>query len=118
MTTRCPTGRRCRPVRWALSHCTSTSPTAGTACTSTHWTTTSHLAYVGKDKICPPTHPVLLPRLRVNVRYPTTGGPTTELASGGQFSGHADFFNVWVPSELRRLVKTCINAGITCDAKA
>ena len=78
----------------------------------------SHMAYVGKNKTCPPTHPVLLPRIRVNVRYPTTGGPTAALASGGQFSGHADFFNVWVPSELRRLVKTCINAGITCDAKA
>jgi hypothetical protein len=78
----------------------------------------SHLAYVGKGKVCPPTHPVMLPRLRINVRYPTTGGPTTELVSGGQYSGHADFFNVWVPAELKRLVKTCINAGITCDAKA
>lgn len=78
----------------------------------------SHMAYVGKGKVCPPTHPVLLPRIRVNVRYPTTGGATAALASGGQYSGHADFFNVWVPSELRRLVKTCINAGITCDAKA
>jgi hypothetical protein len=78
----------------------------------------SHLAYAGKGKVCPPTHPVLLPRLRINVRYPTTGGPTTELVSGGQYSGHADFFNVWVPKELKRLVKTCINAGITCDANA
>jgi hypothetical protein len=75
----------------------------------------SHLAYTGKGKICPPTHPVLLPRLRVNVRYATTGGPTTELVSGGQFSGHADFFNAWKPAELKRLVRTCINAGITCD---
>ena len=61
----------------------------------------SHMAYAGKGKTCPPTHPILLPRIRVNVRYPTTGGPTAVLASGGQFSGHADFFNVWVPSELR-----------------
>jgi hypothetical protein len=78
----------------------------------------SHLAYTGKGKVCPPTHPVLLPRLRVNVRYPTTGGPSTTLASGGQYSGHADFFNAWKPAELKRLVKTCINAGVTCDAKA
>lgn len=78
----------------------------------------SHMAYAGKGKVCPPTHPVPLPRLRVNVRYSTTGGPTAELVSGGQYSGHADFFNVWVPTELKRLVKTCINAGITCDAKA
>lgn len=78
----------------------------------------SHLAYTGKGKVCPPTHPVLLPRLRVNVRYATTGGPTTTLVSGGQFSGHADFFNAWKPGELKRLVRTCINAGLTCDAKA
>jgi hypothetical protein len=75
----------------------------------------SHLAYTGKGKVCPPTHPVLLPRLRLNVRYATTGGPTTELASGGQFSGHADFFNAWKPGEIKKLVKRCINAGITCD---
>ena len=56
--------------------------------------------------------------LRVNVHYPTTGGPGVALASGGQFSGHADFFNVWNSKELKRLVKTCINAGITCNAKA
>jgi hypothetical protein len=77
----------------------------------------SHLAYTGKGKVCPPTHPVLLPRLRVNVRYPTTGGPTTALASGGQYSGHADFFNAWKPGEIKRLVRKCINAGITCDVK-
>jgi hypothetical protein len=75
----------------------------------------SHLAYTGKGKVCPPTHPVLLPRLRLNIKYATTGGPTTELASGGQYSGHADFFNVWVPKELKRLVRSCINAGLTCD---
>ncbi|HEY3725129.1 MAG TPA: DUF1996 domain-containing protein [Acidimicrobiia bacterium] len=78
----------------------------------------SHLAYSSKDHTCPADHPVSIPRIRVNVRYPTTGGATAELASGGQYSGHADFFNVWVPKELKRLVKTCINAGITCDAKA
>ena len=59
----------------------------------------------------PAGYPVAIPRIHVNVRYPTTGGPTTELSSGGQYSGHADFFNVWVPKELKRLVKTCINRG-------
>ena len=77
----------------------------------------SHLAYNVKG-VCPAGYPVSIPRIRVNVRYPTTGGPTTELSSGGQYSGHADFFNVWVPKELKRLVKTCINAGIICNAKA
>jgi Domain of unknown function (DUF1996) len=78
----------------------------------------SHLAYHSKDGTCPAGYPVPIPRVRVNVHYPTIGGPGVALASGGQYSGHADFFNAWVPTGLRRLVKTCINAGITCNAKA
>jgi hypothetical protein len=78
----------------------------------------SHLAYHGKNGVCPPTHSVPIPRLRLNVLYPTTGGPSTELASKGQYSGHADFFNAWDPKELRRLVTKCINAGISCDVNA
>lgn len=74
----------------------------------------SHLAYHGPGGACPSGYPVPIPRLRMNVHYPSTGGPGVALASGGQFSGHADFFNGWDPKELRRLVKTCINAGITC----
>jgi hypothetical protein len=77
----------------------------------------SHLAYHGKNGVCPAGYPVPIPRVRVNVHYRSTGGPGVALASGGQYSGHADFFNAWVPAELRRLVKTCINAGIACNAK-
>jgi hypothetical protein len=78
----------------------------------------SHLTYHGKNGVCPPSYPVPIPRLRLNVVYPTTGGPSTELASMGQYSGHADFFNGWNPKELRRLVTTCINAGISCTVRA
>jgi hypothetical protein len=78
----------------------------------------SHLAYHEAGGVCPAGYPVPIPRVRVNVHYPTTGGPGVALASGGQYSGHADFFNVWNSKELMRLVKTCINAGITCNAKA
>ena len=77
----------------------------------------SHLAYHNKNGTCPAGYPVPIPRLRVNVHYPTRGGPGVALASGGQYSGHADFFNAWVPSELEHLVKTCINAGKICNAK-
>jgi Domain of unknown function (DUF1996) len=77
----------------------------------------SHLAYHSPNGTCPAGFPVPIPRVRVNVHYPTTGGPGVALASGGQFSGHADFFNAWVPSELHRLVKTCINAGKICKAQ-
>jgi hypothetical protein len=77
----------------------------------------SHLAYHGRRGRCPAGYPIPIPRLRVNVHYPTTGGPGVALASGGQYSGHADFFNAWVPAELHRLVKTCINAGVICKAQ-
>jgi hypothetical protein len=76
-----------------------------------------HLAYHGRKGTCPDGYPVPIPRLRMNVRYPTTGGPGVALASGGVYSGHADFFNVWNAKELRRLVRECINAGRVCDAR-
>ena len=76
----------------------------------------SHLAYHNTDGSCPAGFPVPIPRVRVNVHYPTTGGPGVALASGGQYSGHADFFNAWVPTELQHLVSTCINRGRLCNA--
>ena len=77
----------------------------------------THLAYHGRRGTCPAGYPVPIPRLRINVHYPTTGGPGVALASGGQYSGHADFFNAWNAKELRRLVHRCINAGRTCNAR-
>ena len=77
----------------------------------------SHLAYHNSDGTCPAGFPVPIPRVRVNVHYPTTGGSGVALASGGQYSGHADFFNAWVPSELQHLVRTCINQGRLCSAR-
>jgi Domain of unknown function (DUF1996) len=77
----------------------------------------SHLAYHNPNGSCPAGFPVPIPRLRMNVHYPTTGGPGVALASGGQYSGHADFFNAWVPSELQKLVSTCINTGRKCSAR-
>ena len=50
----------------------------------------AHMAY-SSGGTCPASHPVALPGLLLDVVYPVTGGPTTVLSSGGQFSGHADF---------------------------
>ena len=72
----------------------------------------SHMAY-NVNNACPGTHPVPVPRLRINVHYSTLGGAGTVLSSGGQYSGHADFFNGWNATELRRLVKLCIKGGLT-----
>jgi hypothetical protein len=76
----------------------------------------SHVAYPVRRR-CPSTHPHALPQISLIYRYPTTGGPGTTLASGGQFSGHADFFNAWNQGELQRLVDACLNALRHCGRR-
>src|SRR5262245_59634953 len=68
----------------------------------------SHLAYMRKGR-CPATHPVAVPTLEELYRYPIRGGDGISLASGGLFSGHADFINAWEPASFRRLVEACLN---------
>jgi hypothetical protein len=60
---------------------------------------------------------VAVPAVQVNVRYPSTGGAGLALASGGQFSGHADFFNAWNQTVLERLVNGCLNALRHCGQR-
>jgi hypothetical protein len=74
----------------------------------------SHTAYSVRGR-CPADHPVPLPALQVNIRYPSAGGPGLSLASGGQYSGHADFFNAWNQEVLTRLVDGCLNAPRHCQ---
>ena len=50
-------------------------------------------------------------------RYPTRGGDGFTLASGGQFSAHADFLNAWRPAALERLVDECLNALVHCGRR-
>jgi hypothetical protein len=73
----------------------------------------SHLAYAMRSR-CPVTHPVAVPAITVIFRYPTLGGDDFSLASGGQYSAHADFFNAWNPGELKKLVNGCLNALVHC----
>ncbi|HWH44682.1 MAG TPA: DUF1996 domain-containing protein [Thermoleophilaceae bacterium] len=78
----------------------------------------SHVAYAqlttGRTGDCPASHPTLLPRITMFIGYPTPGGRRFELASGGQFSAHADFLNAWDEQEQALLVEQCLNAGRTC----
>jgi hypothetical protein len=70
----------------------------------------SHMAYAA-DGVCPPSHPVAVPRLRLFVGYPRP--PATAaltLASGPMETAHADFFNAWQPEMLDTLVRHCLNA--------
>jgi hypothetical protein len=43
------------------------------------------------------------------IYYGVTGGPSAELASLGQFSGHADFVNAWDQRTLQALVDRYLN---------
>jgi hypothetical protein len=72
-----------------------------------------HMAYAVRGS-CPSTHPVPVPAIAQIYRYPTRGGEGFSLASGGQFSAHADFFNAWDPGALKRLVDGCLNALVHC----
>ncbi len=73
----------------------------------------SHAAYSMNGR-CPRTHPVELPAVALIVRYGVAGGTGFELASGGQYSAHADFFNAWTQPALRRLVGMCLNGLRHC----
>lgn len=73
-----------------------------------------HLAYaVGGT--CPPQHPVAVPELVVEVRYPIHGdGHDLVLASGQTITAHADFMNGWDQDKLEREVRTCLSRGRIC----
>jgi hypothetical protein len=73
----------------------------------------SHMAYSVRGS-CPASHPVAVPAIALIYRYPVAGGADAVLASGGQYSGHADFFNAWRQGQLTRLVNTCLNALRHC----
>ena len=73
----------------------------------------SHLAYAMRRR-CPSTHPIPVPAITQIYRYPTRGGEGFALASGGQFSAHADFLNAWKQDTLQTLVDGCLNALVHC----
>jgi hypothetical protein len=76
----------------------------------------SHMAYAVRSA-CPSSHPVEVPQITQIYRYPTRGGDGFSLASGSQFSAHADFVNAWKPGALRRLVDDCLNALVHCGRR-
>ncbi len=73
----------------------------------------SHMAY-SIDGRCPADHPVAVPAISLTYHYPIRGGSGVYLSSGGQFSGHADFFNAWDEATLSTLVEGCLNALVHC----
>lgn len=80
----------------------------------------SHLAYsvhMRSGARCPSSHSTPVPKLVLQVRYRTLGGPLVSLASGPAYTAHADFFNAWRQSALDALVQRCLNTNANCGAK-
>jgi uncharacterized protein DUF1996 len=73
----------------------------------------NHMAH-SDEYVCPASHPVKVPLIRLMIRYPLTDGAGVALASGGQLTGHADFINAWDQRVLERLVDTCFR-DLPCD---
>ena len=76
----------------------------------------SHMAYSSGGR-CPRAHPVPVPAISLFYRYPapgTTDPAQVYLASGGQFTGHADFVNSWDEKALMSLVAGCLNKYRHC----
>lgn len=65
-----------------------------------------HMAY-STNYVCPASHPVKVPLIRLTVRYPIGGGRGVYLSSGGVLTGHADFLNAWDERFLTKLVAAC-----------
>ena len=78
----------------------------------------SHMAYSYRnDKACPRSHPVALPTLKLGFRYDVRGPLNrVTLASGGKYSGHADFWNAWDPAAQRELVRKCLLRARVCTS--
>jgi hypothetical protein len=76
-----------------------------------------HRAHVARSRegACPDEHPIALPQLIFEIRYPVAGTPEgLELASGGTRGVHADFINAWDPAGLDREVRACLNRSKVC----
>ncbi len=81
----------------------------------------AHVAYgtfTNGERICPTTHPVPIPEVKIDFRYDAPGGPGLALASGPWYTMHADFLNAWDQDELERLVRVCIKGNLICRQRA
>ena len=73
-----------------------------------------HMAYAQPpgdvpNRLCPSTHPIAVPAIRMEVNYSARGGPGVTLSSGPAFTAHADFFNAWDPNRLAARVRCSLN---------
>ncbi len=78
----------------------------------------SHTAY-STGGLCRADHPVPVPQLQFSVEYDHSGAVDgLELASGGLFSGHADFVNAWDVDKLATEVALCLHRDVVCGVNS
>lgn len=75
----------------------------------------SHMAYPRGGE-CPNSHGVVVPRLQLQVKFDIhhAARARTRLSSGSIYGVHADFFNAWDSTTLRRLIHDCLDRGTSC----
>lgn len=77
----------------------------------------------GGTGICPASHPIELPMIRMEFRYATTAGPNARLSTthtggdGSQTNTHGDFMNGWDMNVLRQVVHNCMNRNRYCGSQ-
>jgi hypothetical protein len=74
-----------------------------------------HRSHMGRPVggLCPPSHPVKLPRLGLTVVYEISDG-TGLLLSNDTQEPHADFWNTWNQVRLEEEVALCLGGGLDC----
>lgn len=63
---------------------------------------------------CPPSHPVVLPRIVMEVRYDIATSHNISFSSGDVQSVHGDVIIAWHRDQLQRDIDTCVRRGVLC----
>ena len=66
------------------------------------------------DTACPSSHPVVLPRIVMEVRYKISSVDAVSFSSGDVASVHGDVFFVWDQESLERDFDACLRRNIMC----
>jgi hypothetical protein len=82
----------------------------------------SHMAYGTWQVGCPASHPVPLPEITQNFRFPipASGNTSWRLATDmydgpAGYSGHADWMNGWDAPTFQRVIDNCYAGGLDCQ---
>ena len=78
----------------------------------------SHMAYSRFNR-CPSSHPMHVMRLNLFVVYDLHNGKGAYLSSSHQdpptaYGMHADFFDAWGPTQIKKLINNCVYSGNGC----